>query len=122
VDPVSRSVELAAPPAAVWAALTRPELFSQWFGANGELEQRAGGRAVFRWPDGSEKTAVVEAVEVPHLLLLRFHPFERDPAGVVRQGTGGHIRFLLRETESGGTRFEIEDSTSSSLPLAGLPR
>jgi uncharacterized protein YndB with AHSA1/START domain len=119
---VRRAIDLPAPPSEVWAALERAELFSLWFGAQVELEPRAGGHASFRSPDGSERTAVVEVVDVPRLLLLRFLPLERDATGAIRQRPGGRMRFLLRENESGGTRFEVEDATGSGLALAGGAR
>lgn len=121
MEVLRRSVELPAPPAEVWAALTRAELFSQWFGSEVELEPGAGARARFRSPDGSERTAVIEVAEERRLLVLRFHPFERDPQGHARQAPGGLIRFLLKEVP-GGTQLEIEDSTRSSHELSGTVR
>ena len=34
MDPlvITRSIDIAAPPQRVWAALTQPELIAQWFG------------------------------------------------------------------------------------------
>ena len=42
-DRIERSVELAHPPAKVWAALTTPEGLSAWFGDRAELDPQPGG-------------------------------------------------------------------------------
>lgn len=121
VEPTRRSVELPADIDQVWAALTSSDLFSQWFGEQVELDPRPGGRGSFRSDDGSERTAVVEVIDPPKLLVLRFHPFGRDASGRTKQTKGGYMRFALRRSES-GTRLDIEDSTSLVLEFSGVAR
>lgn len=44
-DRIDRSVQLAYPPATVWAALTTPEGLSAWFGDRASIDLRPGGVA-----------------------------------------------------------------------------
>ena len=44
-DRIERTVELAAPPDRVWAALTTAEGLSAWFGNEATIDLRPGG-----WP------------------------------------------------------------------------
>jgi prepilin-type processing-associated H-X9-DG protein len=97
---VERTVELAAPTAAVWQALTRGEELSVWFGAQVEIDPRSGGRATFLFPDGHERDATVEVFDPERQLLLRWLPFERSAAGATTVQPAGHIRFLLESHES----------------------
>ena len=117
----SRGVDLSAPPDQVWQALIRPELFVQWFGAELDLDPTPGGRFELHMSDGSVKTGVVEVADEPVYLVLRHHPFERDPGGNVRQTAGGYVRFVLREID-GGTRLKVDDSTGSELELSAASR
>lgn len=69
---VEREITIPATPAEVWPALTQSDEVSVWFGADVELDVRPGGRAVFRWSDGTERHAVVEEVEPEHRLSFRW--------------------------------------------------
>ena len=106
VDEVMRKALLSAPPTRVWAALTDPGQLSTWFGAHVPLEARPGGRATFRWEDGRRRGAVVEVLDPPRRLSLRWLPFEHAPGrDRVMVGTGW-IDVTLEETE-GGTLLQV---------------
>jgi activator of Hsp90 ATPase-like protein len=62
-DQIEREVLLPASPAEVWKALTDGGQVSEWFGAKVEMEPKRGGRVRFRFPDGSERSAVIETFE-----------------------------------------------------------
>jgi uncharacterized protein YndB with AHSA1/START domain len=64
---------LSAPVEEVWAALTRPDRLSVWFGADVDLELRVGGAVRFVWPDGRIRRGVVEAIAPPRRLVFRWH-------------------------------------------------
>jgi uncharacterized protein YndB with AHSA1/START domain len=115
---VTREIELPAETATVWGALTRGDRLSAWFGAEVEIEARPGGRATFTWPDGTERAAVVEAIEPRRLLVLRWLPFLRGPGGS-RPQTPGLIRFVLRPT-LGGTRLTVTEARVSDEPPVDL--
>jgi uncharacterized protein YndB with AHSA1/START domain len=60
---VTRSVELDAPPAEVWDALTEEALLREWLADEVELEAEPGGEIVCRYADGEERRGEVELVE-----------------------------------------------------------
>ena len=47
-DRIERTVEIAHPPAEVWAALTTAEGLSAWFGQVARIDLRPGGSAWMR--------------------------------------------------------------------------
>jgi uncharacterized protein YndB with AHSA1/START domain len=60
---VTRSVELDAPPAVVWDALTEEALLAEWLADEVEIEAEPGGELVCRYADGEERRGEVELVE-----------------------------------------------------------
>jgi uncharacterized protein YndB with AHSA1/START domain len=112
-DTVERSVELAAPPAAVWDALTDGRHLSVWFGADCEIDASPGGQLVVR-QDGRVCRAVIVDIEPPHHLGVRWLPDHR-PVGFLWSdddtpaGASGEISFLLTPVE-GGTRLDIVET------------
>src|SRR5438132_838455 len=59
----------------VWAAITRPEELSRWFGSEVvALDLRPGGRIVFRDGSGESHRALVEVVEAPSRFAFRWLP------------------------------------------------
>lgn len=110
MNEVTRQVVLPAPPARVWEALSDPEKLSWWFGAEVSIEVRSRGRATFRWPDGTERIAVVETAEAPRLLVFRWLPFQRLGRGATRQAVPGRVRIAL-EPHEGGTLLTVVEST-----------
>ena len=51
-DRIERTVEIAHPPAKVWAALTTAEGLSAWFGNQAQIDLRPGGSAGMKWDNG----------------------------------------------------------------------
>jgi uncharacterized protein YndB with AHSA1/START domain len=92
---IRKEIVLPASPAEVWDALTDGKDMSRWFGAEVEMAPRLGGQVRFRWPDGVERGAVIEALETERLLVLRWLPFERDADGKARRRPGTTVRFTL---------------------------
>jgi uncharacterized protein YndB with AHSA1/START domain len=97
---------LPAPPDRVWAALTGE--VSDWFGAEVDLDPRPGGLALFRWPDGWERGAVIEEALAPTILVFRWLPFERSATGEIRSVGPGRVEFQL-ESADGGTRLSVTE-------------
>jgi uncharacterized protein YndB with AHSA1/START domain len=64
-DRIERTVEIAHPPAKVWAALTTAEGLGTWFGNEATIDLRPGGSARMRWNDGPTVEMRVERVEEP---------------------------------------------------------
>src|SRR5262245_34817376 len=114
MDVIEREVVLPASPAEVWPALTDAEEISAWFGADAELEVVPGGPAVFRWPDGTERRAVVEAVEPERRLAFRWLPFERTADGAVVVVPSTRVEITLNEV-AGGTRVRVLERPAFAL-------
>jgi uncharacterized protein YndB with AHSA1/START domain len=64
-DRIERTIEIAHPPAKVWAALTTAEGLSAWFGQHAEIDLRPGGKAWMKWDGGHTADMRVERVEEP---------------------------------------------------------
>ena len=81
-DRIERTVEIAHPPAKVWAALTTAEGLSAWFGKDAKIDLRPGGSASMRWDGGHTADMRVERVEEPTVFGFTWHIFglpEDDP-------------------------------------------
>jgi uncharacterized protein YndB with AHSA1/START domain len=98
---IERKVLLPASLDEVWKALTEGDQVSEWFGAEVEMESRLGGRVRFRFPDGSERGAVIEAFETGRLLIFRWLPFERNAEGRTEGRPSTNVRFSLKPAEEG---------------------
>ena len=124
---IERRIVLAVPPAEVWAALTRSERLSSWFGADVSLHLRPGGRCTFRWPDGWDQPGVMEEVQPHRNLFLRRLPLARHPNGSTRLLPSSRIEFSL-ERLGEGTQLTVVESRllghggdSTAPALAEMP-
>jgi uncharacterized protein YndB with AHSA1/START domain len=109
---IRREIVLPASPAEVWVALTVNKDVSRWFGAEVEMTPRLGGQARFRWPDGAERGAGIEALEPDRLLVLRWLPFYRDADGKTRRRPPTTVRFTLGPRDE-GTLLVVEETLPS---------
>src|SRR5260370_42380511 len=64
-DRIERAVEIAHPPAKVWAALTTAEGLSAWFGKEAGIDLRPGGTAWMKFDGGHTADMRAERVEEP---------------------------------------------------------
>ena|SRR5262245_8195921 len=106
MDVIEREVIVPASPAEVWPALARSEEISAWFGADADIEVSPGGRGVFRWPDGSERHAVVEEVEPERWFSFRWLPFRRTADGAIAVVPATRVAIALEEVP-GGTLVRV---------------
>jgi uncharacterized protein YndB with AHSA1/START domain len=123
-EQIERRILLPASLAEVWKALTDGDQVSVWFGAEVEMEPRRGGRVRFRFPDGSERGAVIEAFETERLFVLRWLPFEQDAEGKTEGRPSTNVRFSLKPSEDGTLlvvqeSFPALSSRKASAPDAG---
>jgi uncharacterized protein YndB with AHSA1/START domain len=107
---VEREITIPATPAEVWPALTQSDEVSVWFGADVELDVRPGGRAVFRWSDGTERHAVVEEVEPEHRLSFRW--LEAIPST--------RVEITLDEVAEGTRVRVVEQAAVARWPVARM--
>ena len=109
-DRIERTVELAHPPAEVWAALTTAEGLGTWFGNEATIDLRPGGSARMRWTGGPTVELQVERVEEPAVFGFTWPIYglpEDDPRRT-------YVEFTL---EAGpGTRLTVVESGFAQLP------
>jgi uncharacterized protein YndB with AHSA1/START domain len=110
-DRIERTVELAAPPDKVWAALTTAEGLSAWFGDEVTIDLRPGGVARMRWnAEGSTARMRVERVEEPTVFGYTWGIWglsEDDPRRT-------YVEFTL-EPAGAGTRLTVVETGFAQL-------
>ena len=74
-DRIERTVELAHPPATVWAALTTAEGLGAWFGNEAAIDLRPGGSARMSLTGGFTANMRVERAEEPSVFGFTWHIF-----------------------------------------------
>src|SRR5437870_5111647 len=104
----------------VWAAITRPEELSRWFGMEVvSLDLRPAGRIVFKDGGGTSRRALVEEVEPPWRFVFRWLP---APAGGPGRDPGSRVDFSLEEVP-GGTALTVVETPSLAvgemIPMVG---
>jgi uncharacterized protein YndB with AHSA1/START domain len=110
-DRIERTVEIAHPPARVWAALTTAEGLSAWFGKEAKIDLRPGGSARMKWDSGHTADMRVERVEEPAVFGFTWHIYglpEDDPRRT-------YVEFTL-ESAGAGTRLTVTESGFAQLP------
>lgn len=111
-DSIERELILPVPPERVWAALTRHDQLSAWFGTQATIDLRPGGEVIFTW-DGSTgpsgiNRGVIEVVEPPKRFAFRWQS-SSDTVQMTR------VEFTL-EPHTDGTRLRLVESGFASLP------
>ena len=110
-DRIERTVEIAHPPAAVWAALTTAEGLGTWFGDQATIDLRPGGSGQLKWASGDRARLQVERVEEPTVFGFTWHinglP-EDDPRRT-------YVEFTLLPVGA-GTRLTVVESGFAQLP------
>jgi uncharacterized protein YndB with AHSA1/START domain len=110
-DRIERTVEIAQPPAKVWAALTTAEGLNAWFGTETSIDLRPGGSARMRFDNGSTVNMRVERVEEPTVFGYTWQVYglpEDDPRRT-------YVEFTL-EPAGAGTRLTVVESGFAQLP------
>jgi uncharacterized protein YndB with AHSA1/START domain len=110
-DRIERTVELAHPPATVWAALTTAEGLGAWFGNEAAIDLRPGGAGWLSWTDGPTVELRVERVEEPRVFGFTWQLHEL-PADDPRRT---YVEFTLEPTGT-GTRLTVAETGFAQLP------
>jgi uncharacterized protein YndB with AHSA1/START domain len=110
-DRIERVIEIAHPPATVWAALTTAEGLASWFGDQATIDLRPGGSA--RMTFGGDHTADmrVERVEEPTVFGYTWNIYglpDDDPRRT-------YVEFTLVPVGQ-GTRLTVVESGFAQLP------
>ena len=121
-DRIERVIDIRAPLARVWRALSDAEEFGSWFGVALRGQTFAVGRSVsgrITHP-GYEHvvfTAEVVRVEPERRLAFRWHPYAIDP-GVDYSGEATTLVEFELEPIVVGTRLRVVESGFDALPPA----
>jgi uncharacterized protein YndB with AHSA1/START domain len=110
-DRIERTIELAHPPAKVWAALTTAEGLGTWFGNRATIDLRPGGAAQMTWSHGHQADMRIERVEEPNVFGFTWHIYglpDDDPRRT-------YVEFTL-EPVGAGTRLTVVESGFAQLP------
>jgi len=110
-DRIERTVEVAHPPAKVWAALTTAEGLGAWFGNEATIDLRPGGSAQMKWTDGFTADMRVERVDEPAVFAFTWHIYglpDDDPRRT-------YVEFTL-EPVGAGTRLTVVETGFAQLP------
>ena len=110
-DRIERSVDIAHPPAKVWAALTTAEGLGTWFGDAATIDLRPGGEAKMTWTSGDKASMRIERVEEPAVFGFTWGIFglpDDDPRRT-------YVEFTLVPVGS-GTRLTVIESGFAQLP------
>ena len=110
-DRIERTIEIAHPPATVWAALTTAEGLGTWFGHRATIDLRPGGSAQLTWTSGDTADLRIERVEAPRVFGFTWHIYGL-PDGDPRRT---YVEFTL-EPVGGGTRLTVVESGFAQLP------
>jgi uncharacterized protein YndB with AHSA1/START domain len=111
-DRIERVIEIAHPPAKVWAALTTAQGLSSWFGNDASIDLRPGGSAQMTFTSGHKADMRVERVEEPAVFGFTWHIFglpDDDPRRT-------YVEFTLEPVRGGGTRLTMVESGFAQLP------
>jgi uncharacterized protein YndB with AHSA1/START domain len=112
VERIEREVELPVGPAAAWSWVTGPRELGDWFDADVELDPRPHGLGRFRFPDGTERLAIVERITDEELLEFRWWP-----AG--DHGAASRVAITLEPTRGGTLVRVVETRLRATAPKRG---
>jgi len=118
-DRIEKVVELKAPRARVWRAISDHREFGDWFRVALEGPFVAGqeikGRVLHPGYEHLTWTAVVETIAPESYLAFRWHPYAVDPNQDYSREPMTLVEFTLSEID-GGTRLTIVESGFDKLP------
>jgi uncharacterized protein YndB with AHSA1/START domain len=110
-DRIERVVEIAQPPARVWAALTTADGLAAWFGNQATIDLRPGGSARMTWTSGDVVEMRVERVEEPSVFGFTW-PIYGLPDDDPRRT---YVEFTL-EPDGAGTRLTVVETGFAQVP------
>ena len=105
---VEREAVLDAPADEVWEALTDERLLGEWLAEEAELEPEPGGRASFRFADGTEKEGTVLRVSEERELAFTW-------AGPGLPSSTTYLRGRSEAASSSGSRTRTAPASSQGV-------
>ncbi len=120
-DRIEKCIELKAPLARVWKALTDHKEFGSWFRVVFEAPFVAGkisrGRLTYPGYENLIMEIVIQKMEPQHLFSFHWHPYAVDPKVDYSHEPPTLVEFKLQEI-AGGTRLTVTESGFDSIPVA----
>lgn len=120
-DRIEKRIELNAPPARVWRALTDHEEFGEWFRVKLESPfvpgQSTRGRITYPGYEHVIMEVVVQRMEAERLFSFHWHPYAVDPKVDYSTELPTLVEFTLEKTAA-GTLLVVTESGFDSIPAA----
>ena len=118
-DRIEKRIELKAPLARVWRALTDHREFGQWFGVKIDGPFIAGkpsrGQITYPGYEHLKWEAVVQKIEPERLFSFTWHPYAVDVNVDYSTETPTLVEFTLEKTSS-GTLLVVTESGFDKIP------
>ena len=118
-DRIEKRIELKAPLARVWRALTDYREFGEWFQVKLEEPFVPGqtARGYITWPGYEHLVweAVVQTMEAERLFSFTWHPYSVDPQIDYAKEPSTLVEFRLEKT-AGGTLLVLTESGFENIP------
>jgi uncharacterized protein YndB with AHSA1/START domain len=120
-DRIEKQVELKAPLARVWRALTDYQQFGSWFGVRLEQPfvpgQASVGNITYQGYEHLRMRIEIKTMEPEKLFSFHWHPYAIDARVDYSQETPTLVEFHLRELPGGGgTLLRVIESGFAQLP------
>ena len=116
---IEKKIELKAPIAKVWKALSDYKEFGQWFRVNIEAPFAVGevssGNMTYPGYEHVKWHAVIRAMEPEKLFSFTWHPYAIDPKVDYSGETPTVIEFILEETKD-GTLLTVTETGFDKIP------
>jgi uncharacterized protein YndB with AHSA1/START domain len=120
-DRIEKQIQLKAPRARVWKAITDPKEFGEWFrvGLEGKFEvgKAISGKILYPGYEHLTMTVVVDRMDAEHVFAYRWHPNATDPNVDYSPDPMTLVEFRLEEKD-GGTLLTLTESGFDKLPAA----
>ena len=118
-DRIEKQIEIKAPVARVWRALTDYREFGEWFRVKLDQPFVAGADSTgyMTWPgyEHVQWAAVVQKIEPERLFSFTWHPYAIDPKVDYSGETPTLVEFTLEETAA-GTLLRVVESGFDKVP------
>jgi uncharacterized protein YndB with AHSA1/START domain len=124
IDRIEKQIELKAPVARVWRALTNHLEFGEWFRVKIEAPFVPGevsrGHITHPGYEHLKWEAVVKAMEPERLFSFTWHPYAIDPKMDYSSEPQTLVEFRLEATAQ-GTRLTVTESGFEKIPAGRRP-
>jgi uncharacterized protein YndB with AHSA1/START domain len=118
---IEKQIELRAPRARVWKALTTAQQFGAWFGVklDGEFapKRKISGKLTIKGYHHLTLSVTVEKIEPEHTFSFHWNPFALDAGVDYSSEKPTLVEFSLQDAGS-GTLLKVVETGFDQLPLA----